>query len=635
MAHIGERIGAGGLGGARRDGLPLGTRIALVLSVAILLAATVVSTGPVTLDELIYLMAADAFARTGGFVVGNGWETFGADALKLWFLVDGPDGLVPQYPPGAAILTWPMYAAFGTRGLVLSNAAAAGGVLVLTAALTRRVGGDERTATLAVALLAGASFLTDYAFAIWPHALALLMVLGALLLAVRALDGPVGPALAAGSLAGAAVTVRADSVLVFGALGAVAILYAARPVATLAAGAAGAAPFALCMAVVNHAKFGTWSPLSYGSRGGGDDPATHLPAAALAVVGLAALVAARTLRWTPARRGWTAAGLAAASAIAVALVPEVRGVASRAAAGLYHLGVDVTLAPDGRAGVAERAADGTRLFWGLPKKALLQSLPWLGLIAFGLCGPWGAARRWVVAGGLVAAVWMLPFVPRSWHGGLGLNLRYFLPLLPLAAIAAAAVAVRLSDRAGIGPRPLILAALGGALLVTAWAALLPSGLAGAHQIVTRWAAVALVLLGLAAAWHPGLRPALLAAAAATVGMAAAVGPLGDVRIAQAHRAMNAAAGEGLSGIEGPVLFLGRPEIASGTVGRDDVALALGSNVTGKFDISLVRSALARGWRVVGWGEEARLTLAAGDMVRIGGWTAGGIDIVEIGRRPGG
>ena len=614
--------------------MPRATVVALALTAVFVLSAAVVTDAPFILDELIYLMAADAFARTGGFVVGNGWDAFGSDDLRLWLLVAGPGGLVPQYPPGQAIAGWPFFALFGARGLILLNALSAGAVLLLTAALARRVSGDERVAIGAVLLLGGASFLPEYAFAIWPHALALALVTGAFLGAARALDGDPRSALWAGALAGAAVTVRADAVLVFVAIGAVAVLLARRPVAMLAAGAAGAVPFALAMAAVNRAKFGSWSPLSYGgSAEGGIDLSTHAPAIAVVVAGGTALLLARLVDWTPARRRTAALAVAVALVAAWLAVPGVAAFGTRYLRGLWQLVVDVTLVPDGRPGAAPRAEDGTRLFWGLPKKGLLQSLPWLGLLILGAAFARGAAARWAMAGLLVAAVWTLPFAPRAWHGGLGLNLRYFLPLLPLAAIGVSAVALRLWREAPVPPRVLLIAGAGGLIAALAWTVAMPSGVAGAHQILTRWAGLAVAALSAAAVLRPGLRRPALAGLAAAVGLAVAVGPLGDVRLAQAARGQVASVSQALSSVGGPVLLYGRPEIYADRVGRADAVLAVGDERSGSVDMALVRDALDAGRRVVAWGPDAAHMLRDDELVAVARWQAGGGALYEIARRP--
>ena len=95
----------------------------------------------------------------------------------------------------------------------------------------------------------------------------------------------------------------------------------------------------------------------------------------------------------------------------------------------------------------EGVPDGTRSFWGLSKKALGQSLPWLGLLAL-LLRPqlWQGRSRSFTCALIFTALFMLPFLIRSWHGGMSSNMRYFLPALPVLSILAATLIHDLLDR---------------------------------------------------------------------------------------------------------------------------------------------------------------------------------------------
>ena len=88
-------------------------------------------------------------------------------------MVNGPNGVAPQYPPGTAVLGAPLYGAFGIRGMILPNAVAAAATLWLVFALARRLTGDATLALGAVGLLAFDTYFLEYAYGIWPHAIAM------------------------------------------------------------------------------------------------------------------------------------------------------------------------------------------------------------------------------------------------------------------------------------------------------------------------------------------------------------------------------------------------------------------------------------------------------------------------------
>jgi hypothetical protein len=89
------------------------------------------------------------------------------------------------------------------------------------------------------------------------------------------------------------------------------------------------------------------------------------------------------------------------------------------------------------------------IYIGTFKKSLLQSLPYLVLVplsVFGACAdPLAHGRRLAVA--LPIAAYGLVFAYFRWHGGLSVNLRYFVPILPFVAVLSADGLVRLARRA--------------------------------------------------------------------------------------------------------------------------------------------------------------------------------------------
>ena len=94
---------------------------------------------------------------------------------------------------------------------------------------------------------------------------------------------------------------------------------------------------------------------------------------------MVAVLFARRLTWTRAR-------VVVVSAVVVAVgmgalfVPGTAGGLTNGAHGDQALVLEVRVISDWRAGVVPQP-DGTVLFWGVAKKALAQSLPWLGVLA--------------------------------------------------------------------------------------------------------------------------------------------------------------------------------------------------------------------------------------------------------------
>lgn len=576
---------------------------------AVLVALT--PPGFFSIDEVIYHAAAVAVARDGALTIENGYGLFGSQDLRVAFLIDGPGGLVPQYPAGTALLGAPFVAVFGVRGLMVLNALAALGVLAFTWSAARAMFPARRVAAIAVALTGGASFLAEYAAGVWPHAIAAFFVAGAVAFAARALSGdPRGSAnqaVAAGFMVGAGLLFRVDVVLILPAIAALAILYAPRPVAMVLAGALGMAPGLALASWLNLRKFETWMPVSYGSDGGGGgiDMTTYLPLAGVGLLGLAGLIAVRGVRWTPGRRAVAAAAVVAAIAAAVALGPG-GGPVQAYLSGAYALVVDLTGLPRYKPGIWE-LMPGVVTFWGATKKALGLSLPWIGvlgalpfLLVLRRDRASGAERGWILFLAIAVAVWTAPFFLRSWHGGLSSNLRYFLPILPLLAILSAWVWDRLRRWGGLSPATLAALAILGAGSVFGFAASHPGGLAAAQQIWPQpvfWAvAVAAALAGLASGrW--GLARLAEAALAFGAGLAVVFGWLLDPGFATTRRAASVEMRAITAALPAPVLLYGPPEFLTTSLGDPARLVAIQPWEATGIDRQLLRDASDAGYRV--------------------------------------
>lgn len=572
------------------------------ITLLLVAGAFVVSDGLYNIDEFIYLAAVEAMRARGSLVIENGFEEFGAESLKLWFLVKGPNGLAPQYPVGSTLAGVPFAILFGTRGLIILNALAAAATLFVTHSLARSLCGDKRAAFLSVLVLVAGTYWLEYAYGLWPHALSVFFVTTALFCAVRALRegaGVVGWGTLSGLAVGAGFLFRTDSILILPAIGATLILFAERPWRGIAGGILGLLPAAGIASFANELKFGSFNPLSYGPRdGGGVAPSSHLGSLAIACLIFMFLLAVRHVRW---RREFNDPALVAGIAFVglVCTVPVMRELALQYFTGAYALVVDAKTINDPLPEIF-RNADGVLFIAGAPKKALGQSLPWLGLLLMLVMQPWHAENRRAVIIVLVALVfWTLPFFMRSWHGGFGSNMRYFLPLLPLLSILATKLWIDLTNVTGGESRLVVPGAIAGVGLLAGWILLGPSHFAGAQQIMPTYLLFAVALASLLAGWHGRGRIAIAHAAQFVVAAGFIVSTMfaiKDFEASQFNRAGIARASDALSHIPSPSLIVGYPEIFTFQIGRPGRLIAAPDRLTGKIDIRLLQDALASGYR---------------------------------------
>lgn len=577
--------------------------LALVgLSFALLAAAFVVSPGLFTIDEVIYYAGAEALRNDYSLVVENGFSQLHAEGLKLWLLVEGPSGLVPQYPVGSAFLGAPLLAMFGVRGLIIMNALAAIGTLFATRTLAKQLFNDDTVALVSVLLLFAASFWLEYALGIWPHSVSMLCVVLALITALKALSATPGShvsASACGFIIGCGLLFRTDTALVLPALATTALLYGDRPLRMLSWGGLGLLPPLAVAAWANLEKFGTLNPLSYGlNRGGGVDLSTHIaPIVALALL-LALLLAARRSHWQPPPG--VGLGVAAGFITLLLLVPVARDLSLRYLHGIWALLIDATSIVDPRPGV-KTSLDDTLLFWGLVKKSLGQSMPWLGLTLMLVTARWQTHHRQSFTLVLVLTViWTLPFCLLAWHGGLGSNMRYFLPILPALCALCAMLLLDLARSVTSPTKLLFTGFASGILLLQLWSLLHTAGYASAQQhastLVLGITAVLALFAGLEYSKSNTFRQLTLAAVGCGLAFATMF-MLSDMMRAQDRRTTNLAISNAFASTPEKSLVIGPPEYFIHQLSDPHQLVAVPDSLTNTMDSGLINKALMAGYRV--------------------------------------
>jgi hypothetical protein len=488
--------------------------ILLVLLLALVLALTFwwVAPGPLTIDDVTYHRMMRGLVAGHGFFVDNGYAELQSVELTSLFIHPTATGkLAAQYPYGGTIAAAPLYVAFGIRGMFLINALGYVTAIGLSYRIAMQVVRDRVVAVVGAALLA-ATYFTEYAFAIWPHAASVACVLGAMTLAIdsyqdprRSLAVPAG----AGFVAGVGLTMRLDVALCVPSMIAP-FLFASRTRGReLAAIAGGFVPGLVFLAISNYARWDTWFPLTYGPAQDGPRYVAFGLAGVSAIMLAWLATRARLLGWLSQRRKLVV--LAAFSALIGYLI-----ILPTAPRGLLAIVADLRARPiEPNVFVDNRALS----FFGDFKKALLQSCPFLILAVLPVVDAIrGRRERIAVAWLACIPVSLIGFYGTfSWHGGIGINLRYLLPALPFLSILAAWGLRDLASRAT--PHWPLFAASGAAATLAAYAFLLPDAfesrcwfllsaplmiaalvLIGARAHAPRAATTAMTLAALGVAW---------------------------------------------------------------------------------------------------------------------------------------
>lgn len=469
---------------------------------------------PFIIDGAIYYDMARAMADRGALHIGDNGGVEGAPEL-IKYLTQPRDGLVyPQYPSGYAFLAAPFYLVFGIRGLMLMNALAAAMSIWLTFDIGKRLFND-RIAAWGAGFLTLATFTPTYMFAVWPHMITLALWLGAIRIAVAGHETDAGPRrmalfLTAGLVIGAGINIRYDMILAATALF-FWFRFFARPddrIGPLLL-LAGMAPGLLFSAYVNQLKFGVFTPMTYGPKDGVDSLERYLGLMAAGSAALAASLAVnlpKALAWTkriieekaPGKAGRFFFILATIAGLLSLNLQPVRDYLY----GLYVLIINLQAHNAyHQVGVGPNEY-GQILFWGYPKKAFVQSLPYLPLLltpaVFFLRGKQTSqfALCFLAIGAPVSF-----YALNQWHGGAGYSLRYFLPALPFITILSAWTFTRLMDAAGGDKNRLALitmTAAGAVYLLAQEAGRMAPGLFVPAALYPQWAIAAALTAGIAA-----------------------------------------------------------------------------------------------------------------------------------------
>jgi len=418
--------------------------ILAVAALALIAGAFLAPGVPFIVDGGVYLDMAASLADHHTLAVGGNGGVEGAPALTKHLTVARGTAVMPQYPSGYAFLAAPFYAAFGAHGLMLMNALAFALCIWMTRRLATILYSDD-LGLLAALLFALATFAPTYMFGVWPQMLALGFYLGAITLAAESVKGDARGwrmLFLSGLVVGLGVNVRID---IF--LAGIAIFFwlrlFARPKDRIAPLMLlfGAAPGFLLAAWLNDLKFGAFTPFAYGDDSGLDSAGRYLP---LAAAGAALTVVLWTLN-APAlfdraisrpyrRYSFVAFGVAA---IAILALTPLRDFAWRMIKGGYVLVINLQAHDAYYQEGVERNEFGQLMFWNYPKKALIQSIPWLPLSIIPI---WSAIRGRAAKATtlcfLAAAAPIAFYSMNQWHGGGSYSLRYFLPALPFLAILA-------------------------------------------------------------------------------------------------------------------------------------------------------------------------------------------------------
>lgn len=386
-----------------------------------------------TLDECNYLTTVRALRQGGLFVPGTEGlspspELSGFDPTNSARAAHATP-VAPTVPPLYAPFAVP-FVSLGWRGLIFINTLAFAATALFVFALARRYGTRPHTRWVALALYGLGGFAWEYAQGMWPHMLSVALTTGAVWLALRSRDEDrLALGALAGTLLGVAAGIRYQNIVFAAAVGLGVLIWSRRRVFAGASFAAGVAAPVAVTSLINHARLGTFNPISKGT-------------------------------------GYLSVGTAGDRPVTSALLGKLTTLWARV--------VDYSVHPPfegahGRSAMPKDPDTGVFVIVGGLKKALLQSAPWIAIALVTLVLVWTSRGSARLAGGAdkeraikslaipaLAVLALFAWAGLERHDGWSFNQRYLLELVPLFAVTVALVV----DGWELDHQPLV---IGGAL----------------------------------------------------------------------------------------------------------------------------------------------------------------------------
>lgn len=397
--------------------------------------------GPLSIDEVNYQWMARSTLDGQLLTLSNGYEDFPVESLVPFLARSAGGHITPQYPPYYAWIVAPFYALFGLYGLLLVNALAFVGVLGLTHRIAIQLLDDPGIGRVAMSIMGLGTFAWEYSMGAWPHMLALLFSLGALSLSLDILQyrRGAGAAVLSGLLVGVGLGIRLDVALFAPVVFLPLLLSSPTRWRALCWQLVGVLPPVLGLSLSNYIKWNSISPLHYGMKAGYTSLSGNLFIIALGLLGLFVL----WMLSRPRARVLTSAAMTRVASnrsytsVAAVLCLVVLGLVIVKFRGLGKLLFDLRGEPTNFGGRQVQLF--AVIYFGGLKMALIQSLPWLPILLLAVQDAVkNPPRRLALALCSIVPLTLLFYFSRNtWHGGMGTNLRYFLPVLPFLSILGA------------------------------------------------------------------------------------------------------------------------------------------------------------------------------------------------------
>ncbi|MCP4400869.1 MAG: glycosyltransferase family 39 protein [bacterium] len=410
--------------------------------------------GYLLLDEAIWHLTIKNFADSGTFTIWNGYQEYPSREFMPGLTVLHDGRILSQYPYLYAILAFPFYRLMGVSGLFWLNALAFVAAIALCYAIAQILFHDRNLSLNACLILMLASYAWEYSQALYPHMFTTCLLMAAYYAFLKAFYAPAPNnafcwAALAGLIAGIAMGVRLNTVFFFPTLFLPFLFVRPWRWREALAVVVGILPGLLALSITNYIKFDILFPLSYGGslfgrKGRADAELRYvIEIGVLAIGGILLIWVLTRLYFMLPRKSHKLALLGSLLCClgGAFFFPQFYRWANKAVTYAYQIAIDFRWRPQRvmNARILFRSSTGGIVFIEGLKKAFVQSCPYLPILFLPIVHICRRKKETQALALLLstAAIFSAYYLYSGWHGDLGLNLRYLLPVLPFTSLLTA------------------------------------------------------------------------------------------------------------------------------------------------------------------------------------------------------
>ena len=223
--------------------------------------------GLFSIDDVTYFLMAHSLARHHSFSIWNGYDEFKTTCFGIFEPVYYKNKMYGKYPPIYPIVAYPFYSLFGLKGLFYINIISFALTIFILYKFSNLLFNNPKLSLSVISVYSLCTFSFEYAVGLWPHMLSVFLSLSAYLsFELSFLDDIRKKSflILSGLLTGISVGIRLQNIITAGIISLTILMFSKERLKNLFSFLLGLLPVITFIGYINHNRFGSIDPFSYG-----------------------------------------------------------------------------------------------------------------------------------------------------------------------------------------------------------------------------------------------------------------------------------------------------------------------------------------------------------------------------------